>query len=197
MVQHHFDFLCFSQFAGGWQKPMRSLHVQLHVALLCEANSAHFTSVGLLACVFDSVHLQSTFLIKCFVTQRTLERPLACVCAIVSFQLTGFSEGFVTVGAFEHSGLGIDFGPLLMNILVLLEVCCSFEGFIADMAYMTAVFSMCLSAVSSQRICCQHQFTAVVALVLPPCLRVLLLNLAIHHLCVQVERDCIQNLCVR
>lgn len=55
---------------------MRSLHMQLHVALLSEANSAHFTSVGLLARVFDSVHLQSALLIERFVTQRTLEGPL-------------------------------------------------------------------------------------------------------------------------
>lgn len=44
------------------------------------------------------------------------------MCAIVSLQLTGFGEGFVTAGTFEHFGLlRADFGSLLMDVLVLLK----------------------------------------------------------------------------
>lgn len=64
------------EFAAGRQVAVRSLHVQLHVALLGEADGAHLTPVGLLSRVFDPVHLQSALLVEGFITQRTLEGPL-------------------------------------------------------------------------------------------------------------------------
>lgn len=53
-------------------------HVQLHVALLCEAHGAADALVGPLACVFLHVHLQCALLVEGLLAQCALERPLAC-----------------------------------------------------------------------------------------------------------------------
>lgn len=57
---------------------MRPLHVQLHVALLCEADAAYLTLVGLLPCVLDRVYLQGTLLVEGLVTLGTLKGTLTC-----------------------------------------------------------------------------------------------------------------------
>ena len=54
------------------------LHVQLHVALLGEADAAHLTLVRLLPRVLDAVHLQSALLVERPVTLHALEGTLSC-----------------------------------------------------------------------------------------------------------------------
>lgn len=57
-------------------KAVCSLHVQFHVALLCEAHDTVVTPVGPLASVFLHVHLQRTLLVEGFLTESAVERPL-------------------------------------------------------------------------------------------------------------------------
>lgn len=60
-------------------KAVCSLHVQLHVALLCEAHDTVVTPVGSLARVLLHVHLQRALLVEGFVTQSAVEWPLPCM----------------------------------------------------------------------------------------------------------------------
>lgn len=52
------------------------LHMQLHVALLCEAHDAVGAPVGPLPRVLLHVHLQGTLLVEGLLTQAAMERPL-------------------------------------------------------------------------------------------------------------------------
>lgn len=57
---------------------MGPLHVMLHVALLREADAAHFALEGLLASVLDHVHLQCALLVEGFVTLSTFKGTFSC-----------------------------------------------------------------------------------------------------------------------
>jgi hypothetical protein len=57
---------------------VRSLHVQLHVALLREAHDAVVTAVGPLPGVLLHVHLQRALLVEGLLTQRAVEWTLPC-----------------------------------------------------------------------------------------------------------------------
>lgn len=60
-------------------KAVCSLHVQFHVALLCEAHDTVVTPVGPLACVLLHVYLQRALLVEGFLTESAVERPLPCM----------------------------------------------------------------------------------------------------------------------
>lgn len=54
------------------------LHVMLHVALLREADAAHFALEGLLASVLDHVDLQCALLVEGFVALSAFEGTFPC-----------------------------------------------------------------------------------------------------------------------
>ena len=54
------------------------LHVQLHVALLCEAHDAVVTLVRPLPRVLLHVHLQRALLVEGLLAERAVEWPLPC-----------------------------------------------------------------------------------------------------------------------
>lgn len=57
---------------------VRPLHVMLHVALLREADAAHFALEGLLASVLDHVDLQCALLVEGFVALSAFEGTFTC-----------------------------------------------------------------------------------------------------------------------
>lgn len=84
---------------------VRPSHVQLHVALLGEAQGADAAAVGPLARVLLHMHLQRALLVERLLADSAGEGPLACVDAAVSLQLARFGKCLLTSVTFKHSGL--------------------------------------------------------------------------------------------